>query len=316
MGYFNTLEVETVLSMLAVIDNPMQDIPLAAVLKSPVVGMSDRELATMMADYRSCADKGQDRGIYAAAVRWERLNGFFEKLEQFRLLASYLPIHELIYRLYEETGYYDYVSVMPAGETRRANLDMLVEKASEYEKTSYKGLFHFIRYIENLKKYNSDFGEASTVGEEDNTVRIMSIHKSKGLEFPVVFLAGMGKKFNRQDVYGKVLIDPELGIAADYLGCRASGENFYDQEKRTATEDGAGQSRRGITCALCCHDKGKGKADHDRNRPKPREDSGKVQPDSACGRTDSLYHSFRCGLLSGLDPYVYRPNRKPDWEFW
>ena len=217
MGYFNTLEVETVLSMLAVIDNPMQDIPLAAVLKSPVVGMSDRELATMMADYRNCADKGQDRGIYAAAVRWERLNGFFEKLEQFRLLASYLPIHELIYRLYEETGYYDYVSVMPAGETRRANLDMLVEKASEYEKTSYKGLFHFIRYIENLKKYNSDFGEASTVGEEDNTVRIMSIHKSKGLEFPVVFLAGMGKKFNRQDVYGKVLIDPELGIAADYL---------------------------------------------------------------------------------------------------
>ena len=217
MGYFNTLEVETVLSLLAVIDNPMQDIPLAAVLKSPVVGMSDRELAEMMADYRNCADKGQDRGIYAAAVRWEHLNHFFEKLDRFRLLASYLPIHELIYRLYEETGYYDYVSAMPAGETRRANLDMLVEKAAEYEKTSYNGLFHFIRYIENLKKYNSDFGEASTVGEEDNTVRIMSIHKSKGLEFPIVFLAGMGKKFNKQDVYGKVLIDPELGIATDYL---------------------------------------------------------------------------------------------------
>ena len=217
MGYFNTLEVETVLSLLAVIDNPMQDIPLAAVLKSPVVGMSDRELAEMMADYRNCADKGQDRGIYAAAVRWKHLNHFFEKLDRFRLLASYLPIHELIYRLYEETGYYDYVSAMPAGETRRANLDMLVEKAAEYEKTSYKGLFHFIRYIENLKKYNSDFGEASTVGEEDNTVRIMSIHKSKGLEFPIVFLAGMGKKFNKQDVYGKVLIDPELGIATDYL---------------------------------------------------------------------------------------------------
>ena len=217
MGYFNTLEVETVLSLLAVIDNPMQDIPLAAVLKSPVVGMSDREMAEMMADYRNCADKGQDRGIYAAAVRWEHLNHFFEKLDRFRLLASYLPIHELIYRLYEETGYYDYVSAMPAGETRRANLDMLVEKAAEYEKTSYKGLFHFIRYIENLKKYNSDFGEASTVGEEDNTVRIMSIHKSKGLEFPIVFLTGMGKKFNKQDVYGKVLIDPELGIATDYL---------------------------------------------------------------------------------------------------
>ncbi len=217
MGYFNTLEVETVLSMLAVIDNPMQDIPLAAVLKSPMCGMTDKELAELMADYRACADKGQDRGIYAAAVRSERLSGFFAKLEHFRLLASYLPIHELVYRVYEETGYYDYVSAMPAGGTRRANLDMLVEKAAEYEKTSYKGLFHFIRYIENLKKYNSDFGEASTVGEEDNTVRIMSIHKSKGLEFPIVFLAGMGKKFNRQDVYGKVLIDPELGIATDYL---------------------------------------------------------------------------------------------------
>ncbi len=217
MGYFNTLEVETVLSMLAVIDNPMQDIPFAAVLKSPVVGMSDRRLAEMMAAYKGCADKGQDRGIYAAAKRWEELTWFFEKLEHFRLLASYLPIHELIYRIYEETGYYDYVSAMPAGETRRANLDMLVEKAAEYEKTSYKGLFHFIRYIENLKKYNSDFGEASVLGEEDNTVRIMSIHKSKGLEFPIVFLAGMGKKFNRQDVYGKVLIDPELGVATDYL---------------------------------------------------------------------------------------------------
>ena len=217
MGYFNTLEVETVLSLLAVIDNPMQDIPLAAVLKSPVVGMSDRELAEMMADYRNCADKGQDRGIYAAAVRWEHLNHFFEKLDRFRLLASYLPIHELIYRLYEETGYYDYVSAMPAGETRRANLDMLVEKAAEYEKTSYKGLFHFIRYIENLKKYNSDFGEASTVGEEDNTVRIMSIHKSKGLEFPVVFLAGMGKKFNKQDAYGQLLLDADLGAAADEM---------------------------------------------------------------------------------------------------
>lgn len=217
MGYFNTIEVETVLSMLSVIDNPMQDIPLAAVLKSPMVGMSDQDLAKMMAAYKTCADKGEDRGIYAAMLHWEALKGFLEQLEHFRLLASYLPIHELLYRVYEETGYYDQISAMPAGETRRANLDMLVEKAAEYEKTSYKGLFHFIRYIENLKKYNSDFGEASTVGEEDNTVRIMSIHKSKGLEFPVVFLAGMGKKFNRQDVNGKVLIDPELGIATDYL---------------------------------------------------------------------------------------------------
>ena len=139
MGYFNTLEVETVLSLLAVIDNPMQDIPLAAVLKSPVVGMSDRELAEMMADYRNCADKGAGPGNLCGCCALGTSEPLFEKLDRFRLLASYLPIHELIYRLYEETGYYDYVSAMPAGETRRANLDMLVEKAAEYEKTSYKG---------------------------------------------------------------------------------------------------------------------------------------------------------------------------------
>lgn len=247
MGYFNTLEVETILSILAVIDNPMQDIPLAAVLKSPVVGMLDVELAQMMAYFRASADKGQDRGIYAAMQKYlqefqeeiphgdglqnsgqqggdPRSKIILDKLQNFRNLltglrkeSSYLPIHELIYRVYEETGYYHYVAAMPAGETRKANLDMLVEKAAAYEQTSYKGLFHFIRYIESLKKYNTDFGEASTVGEEDDTVRIMSIHKSKGLEFPIVFLAGMGKKFNRQDVYGKILIDPELGIGTDYL---------------------------------------------------------------------------------------------------
>lgn len=237
MGYFNTVEVETVLSLLAAIDNPMQDIPLAAVLKSPVAGVTDVELAGIMAYYRKCAKKRQDRGLYAAvnqylddwreadgkasqeadAVTCEKLVHFMELLVQLRKESTYLPIHELIYRVYERTGYYDYVSAMPAGETRRANLDMLVEKAAVYEQSSYKGLFHFIRYIENLKKYNTDFGEATTVGEEDNTVRIMSIHKSKGLEFPIVFLAGMGKKFNKQDVYGKILIDPELGIGTDYL---------------------------------------------------------------------------------------------------
>lgn len=231
MGYFNTIEVETVLSLLAVIDNPMQDIPLAAVLKSPIAGLSDVELAKMTAFFKASADKGQDRGIYGAMqcylqepdsrqqdpVLRGKLERFSQLLTQFRLESAYLSIHELLYRIFERTGYYHYAAAMPAGETRKANLDMLVEKASAYERTSYKGLFHFIRYIENLKKYNTDFGEASTVGEEDNTVRIMSIHKSKGLEFPIVFLAGTGKKFNRQDVYGKILIDPELGIGTDYL---------------------------------------------------------------------------------------------------
>lgn len=231
-GYFSAAEVEIILSMLCVIDNPMQDIPLAAVLKSPIVGILDEEMAHMIALWKNQAKKGQDRGIYgawqyylteyeetideAAPLLYEKLNAFSLMLTYYREKASYLSIHELLYDVYEKTGYYDYVSAMPAGEVRRANLSMLVEKAAAYEQTSYRGLFHFIRYIENLKKYDTDFGEASLVGEE-NTVRVLSIHKSKGLEFPVVFLAGMGKKFNKQDAYGKLLIDPDLGIGTDYM---------------------------------------------------------------------------------------------------
>lgn len=229
-GYFTAIEVETVLCFLSIIDNPMQDIPLAAVLKSPIVGATDEELARLMAVFKRTAKKGQDRGIYGAWMYYlencpederegelyGKLAAFSDELAEYRRIAGYLSIHELLYIIYENTGYYDYIAAMPAGEARQANLDMLVEKASAYERTSYSGLFHFIRYIENLKKYDTDFGEAALAGDE-NTVRILSIHKSKGLEFPVVFLAGMGKKFNKQDLYGKILIDPDLGIATDYL---------------------------------------------------------------------------------------------------
>lgn len=263
-GYFSTTEVETVLSLLSVIDNPMQDIPLAAVFRSPVVGMNDDEMAWMMAAYKKHTKKGQDRGVYGAwrlweeererqekrdaleeteeapenedrdrkdAVRvgavfvpvqqavliWKKLGDFGALLEELRTESRYLPIHELLYYVYRRSGYYDYVSAMPAGEIRRGNLDMLVEKAAAYEATSYKGLFHFVRYIERLKKYDTDFGEAAVAGEERSMVRIMSIHKSKGLEFPVVFLAGMGKKFNQRDAYGTLLLDADMGAAADWL---------------------------------------------------------------------------------------------------
>ncbi len=281
-GYFATTEVETVLSLLSVIDNPMQDIPMAAVLRSPIIGMNDNEMAWMMAAYKRYTEKNQDRGVYAACKLWEECRGqeeigdtvesnsergtqerdhpdrvitddgdekqsesrnekehritvgrvevpaktahsIWKKLEKFADLteelrrdARYLPVHELLYQIYQKTGYYDYVSSMPAGETRRANLDMLAEKAAAYASTSYRGLFHFVRYIEKLKKYDTDFGEASP-GDEGNSVRIMSIHKSKGLEFPVVFLAGMGKKFNKQDAYGQLLLDADLGAAADEM---------------------------------------------------------------------------------------------------
>ena len=240
-GYFDTVEVETMLSLLAVVDNPFQDIPLACVLKSPIIGMSEEELAWLAANYKQTSRKNKygDRGLYSAVRLWlsedertagketdaadrnqkitDKLKKLEEMLLEYRLLATWLPIHELIYQIYQRSGYYDYVSAMPAGRTRQANLDMLAEKASSYESTSYKGLFHFIRYIEKLKKFETDFGEASAFGENSDVVRIMSIHKSKGLEFPVVILAGMGKRFNKQDLTGRVLIEPDLGIAADYL---------------------------------------------------------------------------------------------------
>lgn len=235
-GYFTAVEVETVLNMLALIDNPMQDIPLAGVLKSPIGGMKDRELAIVMAEFKKDPDRGEDIGFYGAVKRYLEKHGeseedavIYRKLAAFRNLLTtlrkesmYLPVSRLIYRVFDLTGYDKYAAAMPAGKTRQANLAMLVQKAEDYEKTSYQGLFDFIRYIEKLKKYNTDFGEASRSGEHDDAVRIMSIHKSKGLEFPVVFLAGCGKKFNRQDARGRILIDEELGIAAD----------FFDPEKK------------------------------------------------------------------------------------
>ena len=234
-GYFNTVEVETILSLLAVIDNPIQDIPLAAVMKSPITGMTDEEMAWLAAAGKKQAANFGDRGIYGAWRMWlqgegrdrvpdhirpsmdEKLEKLWKLLSELRREAEYLPVHQLMEQVYDRSGYYDYVSAMSGGETRKANLDMLAEKAAAYEATSYKGLFHFIRYIEKLKRYNTDFGEASSVDEQADTVRIMSIHKSKGLEFPVVFLAGMGKRFNKQYAYAPILMDPDLGLGADWM---------------------------------------------------------------------------------------------------
>ncbi|MCI9582885.1 MAG: helicase-exonuclease AddAB subunit AddA [Clostridium sp.] len=232
-GYFTAVEVETVLNLLAVIDNPIQDIPLAAVLKSPIGALTDEELAHLASWYKAGCAEEADKGLYRAVkaylggeddvsrarrlpllARLKELAGLYAEL---KAMAVYLPMHELLYRIYDRTGYYSYVSAMPGGEARRANLDMLVEKAAAYESTSYRGVFHFIRYIEKLKKYNTDFGEARTQTGRTEAVRIMSIHKSKGLEFPIVFVAAMAKQFNKQDTRGTLLIDADLGIGTDYL---------------------------------------------------------------------------------------------------
>ena len=161
------------------------------------------------------ADGKKEDDIETTAHR--KLLKFYKKYKQLRQLVPDTPIHELIEIILRETGYGHYVAAMPAGNRRTANLNMLLEKAAAYEKTSYKGLFHFVRYIDELQKYDVDFGEADMVGENEDVVRIMSIHKSKGLEFPIVIVSGMGKNFNKQDTRSKMVLHPELGIGLDYM---------------------------------------------------------------------------------------------------
>lgn len=136
-------------------------------------------------------------------------------MDDFRKIVPYTPMHELLWKILETTGYGDYVASMPGGAQRKANLDMLIEKARAYESTSYKGLFHFVRYIEQLQKYDVDYGEASIEDEHADTVRVMTIHKSKGLEFPVVIVAGMGKRFNMQDARSAVALHAGMGVGLD-----------------------------------------------------------------------------------------------------
>lgn len=216
-GYFTALEVQTVLNLLRIIDNPRQDIPLAGVLRSPIGHFSSLELAKI----RSAHLEGDFYEALLHPVGEEELDhkvaAFLEQLEYFRNQAACTPIHELIRLVLKVTGYGDYAASMPAGTKRRMNLDMLLEKAIAFEATSYRGVFHFIRYIEKLNQYEVDFGEASVVNEQDNTVRIMSIHKSKGLEFPIVIVAGMGKKINQMDAMQKAVIHPDLGVGLDFV---------------------------------------------------------------------------------------------------
>ena len=147
----------------------------------------------------------------------EKWQNFQNKLERYRRLSRSLRLHSLLTLIYEETDYYNYVRALPLGEKRQANLDQLLEDAKQFEKGSYSGLFHFIRYIEKVKKQEQDQGEATVFSEKDDLLRIMSIHHSKGLQFKVVFLSQLHKTFNKMDSKAKMLMDSELGLAADYL---------------------------------------------------------------------------------------------------
>lgn len=265
-GYFSAIEVQTALNLLRLLDNPRQDIPMAAVLSSPIVGLDGEDLAVIRTSYPK--EKFYQAAMLAAgeagcpaeggaacrlrASQKKRLCRFLEILKKFRQKASYTPIHELLFQVLEETGYQAYVYALPGGEVRRANLEMLIEKAIAYESTSYRGLFYFIRYMEQLQGYEVDFPLAE--GEEmEDAVRIMSIHKSKGLEFPVVFVSGLGKMFNSQDIRERVVLHPRLGLGMDVVDVkrrvRAPGLTRQFLARKAAMEN-VGEELRVLYVAL------------------------------------------------------------------
>ncbi len=218
-GYFQTSEVQVILQLLRVLDNPLQDIPLFGVLKSCFASFTDVETAQV-----ACAFPGRQR-LYKKIEQYAELSDelagkcrkFLGWLKELRRCSVWLSIRELLTKIMEESRYLEYVAALPGGKQRRANAEMLLQKAAAFEKTSFKGLYHFIRYIDQMEKYSIDYGEAGTQDEAADVVRIMTIHKSKGLEFPVCIVAGTGRKMNRRDASAPVLMDMDMGIAVDLV---------------------------------------------------------------------------------------------------
>ncbi|EGT5272767.1 helicase-exonuclease AddAB subunit AddA [Clostridioides difficile] len=239
VGYFDTIEIKTILSLLQIIDNPMQDIPLISVLKSPIFGFTPEDLIDIRvqskdkifyevlkstAEYDGFTDS-QNENESEFIPSEECINkskDFLIKLKEFKEKSMYMSTDEFIWYLYTRTGYYAYVGALPGGSQRQANLKVLFERAKQFEETSLKGIFNFVNFIDKLKKSSSDMGSAKTLGENANVVRIMSIHKSKGLEFPVVICSAMGKNFNTQDFKKSILYHHNLGY----------GPQFVDYERR------------------------------------------------------------------------------------
>lgn len=210
--YLQSVEIETIMSLLRIINNPMQDIPLVTVMRSPIGNFTDNELIEIrMADRNS--------SFYEALLKsdLEKAHRFLSLLKELREDEEYMTLDEWIWNIYTKTGYMNYVNLMPNGALRVSNLRMLFERAKQYEEASFKGLYNFINFIDKIKFNQEDLKAAKIIGENENVVRIMTIHKSKGLEFPVVILAGMGKQFNFRDLNGKILLDQDLGMGPQYI---------------------------------------------------------------------------------------------------
>ncbi|MEN2767684.1 helicase-exonuclease AddAB subunit AddA [Ornithinibacillus xuwenensis] len=218
-GYFEAIEVKIMLNLLKVIDNPRQDIPLASVLKSPIVGLNENELTKVrLADQRNTYFDAVQKYLHENEdVLAKKVSRFMELLNRFRLSARQGALSELIWQVYRETGYFDFVGGMPGGRQRQANLRALYDRARGYETTSFRGLFRFLRFIERMEERGDDLGAARALSEQEDVVRIMTIHKSKGLEFPVVIVGAMDKQFNMQDLRQNYLLHKDLGFASKYI---------------------------------------------------------------------------------------------------
>lgn len=221
-GYFESIEIRTIMSLLKVIDNPLQDVPMIAVLKSPFMGFTAEELGDIrMVNkekyfYENIIQIINEENNISLELK-EKCNRVVNLINKWRDKSLYMPIDEFIWYLYMDTSYYGYVGAMPNGVLRQANLKILFQRAKQYEQTSFKGLFNFINFINKLRKSSGDMGSAKILGENEDVVRIMSIHKSKGLEFPVVFLAGSGKQFNLMDLNNSILHHDDLGFGPEYV---------------------------------------------------------------------------------------------------
>ncbi len=220
-AYLNTIEIDTIMSLLKIIDNPLQDIPLVTVLRSEIGGFTDNELIEIRLvdkniSYYRAFEKAKNSSDITEELK-EKITQFLELLKTLKEEEKTKPLDELIWDIYNKTGYYHYVGLMPDGNLRQANLKKLFEKAREYEKISLKGLFNFILFMEKVGTSSNNIDSARIIGENDDVVRIMSIHKSKGLEFPIVFLCNSAKKFNLRDMSEKIVLDNNLGIGANYI---------------------------------------------------------------------------------------------------
>lgn len=256
-GYFSATEVQVLLSLLQLIDNPYQDIPLAAVLRSPIIGLTAEDMAQIgLSRRKSSASyyealvsfawgkeatredlQDWEEGVKAEAevppteeeggaeereALREKMRRFLAQLRRWRDRARKGALSKLVWEIYRETGYYDFVGGLPGGRERQANLQALYDRARLFEEGAFRGLYRFLRFVERMKERGEDLGTARALGEQEDVVRIMTIHKSKGLEFPIVFLAGSGKWFNEQDLRKRVIFSKDLGIGTDVIDLERS----------------------------------------------------------------------------------------------